>query len=70
MKPGPTLPHASGPAEPAGGSRTPAVGAGRPAAPAIGGMLSSLVHILIVTPAIFAILHERKLRREPAFPNV
>jgi Cu(I)/Ag(I) efflux system membrane protein CusA/SilA len=32
------------------------------AAPVVGGMLSSLVHILIVTPVIFAWLHERKLR--------
>jgi Cu(I)/Ag(I) efflux system membrane protein CusA/SilA len=31
------------------------------AAPVFGGMLSSLVHILIVTPVIFAWLHERKL---------
>jgi Cu(I)/Ag(I) efflux system membrane protein CusA/SilA len=31
------------------------------AAPVVGGMLSSLVHILIVTPVIFAWLHERKL---------
>ncbi|HUR56886.1 MAG TPA: efflux RND transporter permease subunit, partial [Opitutaceae bacterium] len=30
------------------------------AAPVVGGMLSSLIHILIVTPVIFAILHERK----------
>ena len=31
------------------------------ATPVIGGMLSSLVHILIVTPVIFLWLHERKL---------
>ncbi len=31
------------------------------AAPVIGGMVSSLVHILVVTPVIFAWLHERKL---------
>ena len=36
------------------------------AAPVVGGMLSSLVHILIVTPVIFAWLHERKLSRPPA----
>jgi Cu(I)/Ag(I) efflux system membrane protein CusA/SilA len=30
------------------------------AAPVVGGMLSSLVHILVVTPVIFAMLHERK----------
>jgi Cu(I)/Ag(I) efflux system membrane protein CusA/SilA len=34
------------------------------AAPVIGGMISSLLHILIVTPVIFAILHERELRRK------
>jgi len=33
------------------------------AAPVIGGMLSSLVHILIVTPVIFAWLHGRKLAK-------
>ncbi|MBA4148199.1 MAG: efflux RND transporter permease subunit [Verrucomicrobia bacterium] len=33
------------------------------AAPVIGGMLSSLVHILIVTPVIFAWLRERELKR-------
>nr|WP_043587715.1 hypothetical protein [Geminisphaera colitermitum] len=32
------------------------------AAPVVGGMLSSLVHILVVTPVIFAMLRERKLR--------
>ncbi|HTJ78313.1 MAG TPA: CusA/CzcA family heavy metal efflux RND transporter [Rariglobus sp.] len=32
------------------------------AAPVIGGMLSSLIHILIVTPVIFAFLHGRKLK--------
>lgn len=37
------------------------------AAPVIGGMLSSLVHILIVTPVIFAWLRERKLAR-PGVP--
>jgi copper/silver efflux system protein len=31
------------------------------AAPVVGGMLSSLLHILLVTPVIFAIIHERKL---------
>jgi Cu(I)/Ag(I) efflux system membrane protein CusA/SilA len=34
------------------------------ATPVIGGMLSSLVHILIVTPVIFAWLRERELRKE------
>ena len=33
------------------------------AAPVVGGMLSSLVHILIVTPVIFAWLRERRLGR-------
>jgi len=33
------------------------------ATPVIGGMLSSLVHILIVTPVIFAWLREREFRR-------
>ncbi|MGH8021469.1 MAG: efflux RND transporter permease subunit, partial [Opitutaceae bacterium] len=33
------------------------------AAPVVGGMLSSLVHILIVTPVIFAFLRERRMRR-------
>ncbi|MBK9991012.1 MAG: efflux RND transporter permease subunit [Verrucomicrobia bacterium] len=32
------------------------------AAPVVGGMLSSLVHILIVTPVIFAWLRERRLK--------
>lgn len=38
-----------------------------PATPAIGGMASSLIHILIVTPVIFAWLRERELnkRSEP-----
>ena len=30
------------------------------AAPVIGGMLSSLIHIVIVTPVIFAWLHSRR----------
>ncbi len=34
------------------------------ATPVIGGMLSSLIHILIVTPVIFAWLRERELRAE------
>ena len=33
------------------------------AAPVVGGMLSSLLHILLVTPVIFAWLHERKLKQ-------
>jgi Cu(I)/Ag(I) efflux system membrane protein CusA/SilA len=35
------------------------------AAPVIGGMVSSLLHILIVTPVIFAWLRERELREQP-----
>jgi Cu(I)/Ag(I) efflux system membrane protein CusA/SilA len=34
------------------------------AAPVLGGMLSSLVHVLIVTPVIFIWLREHELRRE------
>ena len=34
------------------------------AAPVLGGMVSSLVHVLIVTPVIFFWLRERELRRE------
>jgi Cu(I)/Ag(I) efflux system membrane protein CusA/SilA len=34
------------------------------AAPVLGGMLSSLVHVLIVTPVIFTWLRERELRRK------
>jgi Cu(I)/Ag(I) efflux system membrane protein CusA/SilA len=34
------------------------------ATPVIGGMISSLIHILIVTPVIFAWLRERELRRQ------
>jgi Cu(I)/Ag(I) efflux system membrane protein CusA/SilA len=37
------------------------------AAPVIGGMLSSLIHILIVTPVIFAWLRERELRKASNF---
>jgi len=36
------------------------------ATPVIGGMVSSLLHILVVTPVIFAILRERDLQRVPA----
>jgi hypothetical protein len=38
------------------------------ATPVIGGMVSSLLHILIVTPVIFAWLRERDLKN-PAGPN-
>ena len=34
------------------------------AAPVLGGMLSSLVHVLIVTPVIFTWLRERELKKE------
>jgi Cu(I)/Ag(I) efflux system membrane protein CusA/SilA len=36
------------------------------ATPVIGGMISSLIHILIVTPVIFAWLRERELRKHKA----
>jgi Cu(I)/Ag(I) efflux system membrane protein CusA/SilA len=35
------------------------------ATPVIGGMISSFLHILIVTPVLFAWLRERELRRQP-----
>jgi Cu(I)/Ag(I) efflux system membrane protein CusA/SilA len=34
------------------------------ATPVIGGMISSLIHILIVTPVIFLWLRERQLTRD------
>jgi Cu(I)/Ag(I) efflux system membrane protein CusA/SilA len=34
------------------------------AAPVLGGMVSSLIHVLIVTPVIFTWLRERELQRE------
>jgi len=40
------------------------------AAPVIGGMLSSLVHILIVTPVIFAWLRERELLTRQKLPSI
>jgi Cu(I)/Ag(I) efflux system membrane protein CusA/SilA len=36
------------------------------AAPVLGGMVSSLLHVLIVTPVIFLWLRERDLRRAQA----
>ena len=33
------------------------------AAPVLGGMVSSLLHVLIVTPVLFYWIHERRLRR-------
>ena len=38
------------------------------ATPVIGGMISSLLHILIVTPVIFVWLHSRRLRGDTASP--
>jgi Cu(I)/Ag(I) efflux system membrane protein CusA/SilA len=37
------------------------------ATPVIGGMVSSLIHILIVTPVIFAWLRERELKKRKSF---
>jgi Cu(I)/Ag(I) efflux system membrane protein CusA/SilA len=34
------------------------------ATPVLGGMLSSLIHVLLVTPVIFYWLRDRELRRE------
>jgi Cu(I)/Ag(I) efflux system membrane protein CusA/SilA len=38
------------------------------AAPVLGGMVSSLLHVLIVTPVIYLWIHERRLRFSPADP--
>src|SRR5947209_865473 len=38
------------------------------ATPVLGGMVSSLLHVLIVTPVIFTWLRERKLLRKKAVP--
>ena len=38
------------------------------ATPVIGGMVSSLLHILVVTPVIFAILRERELEHQRPAP--
>ena len=38
------------------------------AAPVLGGMVSSFLHILIVTPVLFAWLHARELKLEPTGP--
>jgi Cu(I)/Ag(I) efflux system membrane protein CusA/SilA len=35
------------------------------ATPVLGGMVSSLLHVLVVTPVIFTTLRERELRRKP-----
>jgi len=37
------------------------------ATPVLGGMLSSLAHVLIVTPIIFLWLRERELQRDQQF---
>jgi Cu(I)/Ag(I) efflux system membrane protein CusA/SilA len=37
------------------------------ATPVLGGMVSSLVHVLIVTPVVFSLLHERELKRRKEF---
>jgi Cu(I)/Ag(I) efflux system membrane protein CusA/SilA len=37
-----------------------------PATHVLGGMVSSLLHVLIVTPVIFAWLREREIRRGSA----
>jgi Cu(I)/Ag(I) efflux system membrane protein CusA/SilA len=34
------------------------------ATPVLGGMISSLLHVLIVTPVIFTWLREREIRRQ------
>jgi len=36
------------------------------ATPVLGGMVSSLLHVLIVTPVIFFWLHERQLKKQRA----
>ena len=36
------------------------------AAPVLGGMVSSLLHVLVVTPVIFSLIRERELRAAPA----
>jgi Cu(I)/Ag(I) efflux system membrane protein CusA/SilA len=40
------------------------------ATPVLGGMLSSLVHVLLVTPVIFYWLRERELRRQEGQPSL
>jgi Cu(I)/Ag(I) efflux system membrane protein CusA/SilA len=37
------------------------------ATPVLGGMVSSLAHVLIITPVIFLWLRERELRRHESF---
>jgi Cu(I)/Ag(I) efflux system membrane protein CusA/SilA len=38
------------------------------ATPVLGGMVSSLLHVLIVTPVIFFWLRERQLKKQSATP--
>jgi Cu(I)/Ag(I) efflux system membrane protein CusA/SilA len=40
------------------------------ATPVLGGMVSSLAHVLLVTPVIFYWLRERELRREASMAAV
>ena len=40
------------------------------AAPIIGGMVTSTVHVLIITPVIFYIMKRRALRRSALRPSV
>ncbi len=40
------------------------------ATPVLGGMVSSLLHVLIVTPVIFFAIHERRLRKESDMSEV
>jgi hypothetical protein len=40
------------------------------ATPVLGGMVSSLMHVLLVTPVIFYWLRERELRREEVSPVI
>jgi len=35
------------------------------AAPVLGGMISSFIHIMIVTPVLFVWLREREMKRDP-----
>ncbi|MFL6289269.1 MAG: efflux RND transporter permease subunit [Thermoanaerobaculia bacterium] len=64
-----TLPQGSGPRHPAGllpilwSTQTGSEVAKPIATPVLGGMLSSLVHVLIVTPVIWTMLKEWELRR-------
>jgi Cu(I)/Ag(I) efflux system membrane protein CusA/SilA len=39
------------------------------ATPVLGGMVSSLAHVLLVTPVIFYWLRERELRRDERAPD-